>query len=104
MRLRAATMASGVFAGATMPYQFSIKRSGMPTSAVVGTSGAVGTRWRAPSAIGHVNDVDLRRQLEQFAGEMRQAANAGGGKIEFAGLCFRKRDEFSHAFGGNVAR
>ena len=56
------------------------------------------------AAIGHVNDVDLRRQLEQFAGEMRQAANAGGGKIEFAGLCFRKRDEFSHVFGGNVAR
>ena len=55
------------------------------------------------AAIGHVNDVDLRRQLEQFAGEMRQATNAGGGKIEFAGLRFRKRDEFSHAFGGNVA-
>ena len=54
------------------------------------------------AAIGHVNDVDLRRQLEQFAGEMRQATNAGGGKIEFAGLCFRKRDEFSHVFGGTL--
>ena len=34
---------------------------------------------------------------------MRQAANAGGGKIEFSGLRFRKRDEFSHVLGGNVA-
>jgi len=40
MRLSAATMLSGVFAGAIMPYQFSIRISGMPTSAVVGTSGA----------------------------------------------------------------
>ena len=48
----AATMAGGVPAGAIMPYQFSISRSGMPTSAVVGTSGAVGARCGAPSAIG----------------------------------------------------
>ena len=49
---RLATMAGGVPPGAIMPYQFSINRSGMPTSAVVGTSGAVGARSRAPSAIG----------------------------------------------------
>ena len=30
--------AGGVPAGATMPYQFSIRSSGMPCSAVVGTS------------------------------------------------------------------
>jgi DNA-binding transcriptional LysR family regulator len=58
---------------------------------------------RRRAAIGHVDDVDLRRQLEEFAGKMRQAANAGGGKIELAGLRFRKRDEFGHVLGGNVA-
>ena len=42
----------GVAAGAIMPYQFSIRMSGMPTSAVVGTSGACDARVLAPSAIG----------------------------------------------------
>ena len=113
----------------------------MPTSAVVGTSGAVGARVGAPSAIGrsdagldmrqdhrqieerhlhllaeqivdggrraaigHVHDVDLRGQLEQFAGQMRQAADAGGGEIEFAGLRLGERDQLGHVVGGNVAR
>ena len=48
----AATTFGGVLAGATMPYQFSVSRFGMPTSAVVGTSGALGTRCGAPTAIG----------------------------------------------------
>ena len=117
-----ATIFSGVPAGAIMPYQFSIKRSGMPTSAVVATSGAVGARRRAKrdwaqcagldvrqehrqveerhlhllsqqivdgrcrAAIRHVHDVDLRGQFEQLTGQVRQAADAGGGKIEFARL------------------
>ena len=34
---------------------------------------------------------------------MRQAAEAGGSKIELAGLCLGERDEFSHVLGGNVA-
>ena len=48
----AATTCGGVFAGATMPYQFSVCRFGMPASVVVGTSGALGTRASAPTAIG----------------------------------------------------
>ena len=52
MRFSVATIFSGVPPGAIMPYQFSIRRSGMPTSAVVGTSGEVGARFGAPSAIG----------------------------------------------------
>ncbi len=57
---------------------------------------------RRRSAIGHVNDVDLRGQLEQFAGEMRQAADTRGGKIEFAGLRFRKRDESAMLLAGTL--
>src|SRR4029079_15263431 len=45
----AATMLGGVLAGATIPYQFSVRRFGMPASAVVGTSGALGTRCGAPT-------------------------------------------------------
>ena len=47
-----ATICGGVFAGATMPYQFSVSRLGMPASAVVGTSGALATRCGEPTAIG----------------------------------------------------
>ena len=34
---------------------------------------------------------------------MRQAANAGGGEVEFAGLRLGERDQFSHVVGGHVA-
>src|SRR6185369_11428806 len=44
----AATVSFGVPFGATMPYQFSMRRSGKPASAVVGTSGAVATRLADP--------------------------------------------------------
>src|SRR3982074_2683546 len=48
---RVSTMAAGLPAGATMPYQFSARRSGMPASAVVGPSGAAGARSGEPIAI-----------------------------------------------------
>ena len=48
---------------------------------------------RRRAAIGHVHDVDLGVDLEQFAGEMRHAAGAGRGEIEFAGLRLRERDQ-----------
>ena len=41
---------------------------------------------RCRAAIRHVHDVDLRGQFEQLTGQVRQAADAGGGKIEFARL------------------
>ena len=50
--LSTATTCGGVLAGATMPYQFSVCRWAMPTSTVVGTSGALATRSVAPTAIG----------------------------------------------------
>ena len=59
---------------------------------------------RRRTAIGHVHDVDLRRQLEQFAGQMRQAAGAGRCEIEFSGLRLGQRDQFAHVLGGNIAR
>ena len=136
----AATIAGGVPAGAIMPYQFSMRRSGMPSSTVVGTSGAVGARAVVPSAIGfsvprldmrqdrrqvekrhlhllaeqivdggrraaigHMHDVDFRGKLEQFAGEMRQAAGAGGGEIELAGLRLGERDQLAHVLRRHVA-
>ena len=40
-----------------------------------------------------MHDVDLRRQLEQLARQMRQAAGTGGGKIEFSGLGFGERNQ-----------
>ena len=46
----------------------------------------------------------LGRQFEQFAGQMRQAAGTGGGKIELAGLRLGERDQFAHVVGRNVAR
>ncbi len=46
----------------------------------------------------------LAGQLEQFAGKVRQAADAGGREIELAGLAFGECDEFAHVFGGNIAR
>src|SRR4029077_11804891 len=48
---RLAMMAGGVPPGAPMPYQFSASTFGIPTSAVVGTSGAVEARCGAPIAI-----------------------------------------------------
>ena len=53
--------------------------------------------------VGHVHDIDAGGQLEQFAGEMRQAADAGGGEIEFPGLGLGERDQLLHVAGGNVA-
>src|SRR6185295_5768054 len=49
---RLAMIAGGVAAGATMPYQFSMIMPGIPASAVVGTSIAIGARSGAPIAIG----------------------------------------------------
>ncbi|MGY3224149.1 hypothetical protein ACVIM5_004756 [Bradyrhizobium sp. USDA 4512] len=43
-----------------------------------------------------MHDVDLGRQLEQFAGEMRQAAGAGGGEVQLARLRPGERDQFVH--------
>ena len=40
-----------------------------------------------------VHDVDLRHALEQFAGEMRAAADARRGKIELAGFGPRQREQ-----------
>ena len=37
--------------GATMPYQFSASTWGKPSSAVVGTLGRLGARWRLPTAM-----------------------------------------------------
>ncbi len=60
-------MFSGVPAGAIMPYQFSIRRSGMPTSAVVGTSGAVGARSRrAERDRAQRAGLDVRQQHRQI--------------------------------------
>ena len=50
-----------------------------------------------------MHDVDPGGELEQFAGEMRQATGTGGGEIERAGFCLGQRDEFAHVFGGHVA-
>ena len=54
------------------------------------------------AAIGHMHDVDLGGQLEQFAGEMRQAAEAGGGEIELAGLRLGERDQFAMFLAGTL--
>ena len=51
-----------------------------------------------------MHDVDLGGQLEQFAGQMRQAADAGGGEIELARLRLGERDQLAHVLGGHVAR
>ena len=56
------------------------------------------------AAIGHVHDVDAGGQLEQFAGQMRQAAGAGGGEIEFSGLRLCERDQLGHVPRRHVAR
>ena len=53
---------------------------------------------RAP--VGHVHDVDPGRQLEQFTGKMRQAADAGGCEIEFPRLGLGERDQLLHVAGG----
>src|SRR5262249_21748684 len=50
--LSTATICGGVFAGATMPYQFSVCKLAIPASTVVGTSGALATRCVVPTAIG----------------------------------------------------
>ena len=44
------TMSFGVFAGASRPYQPLTAKSGMPASAVVGTSGRPGARFSAAIA------------------------------------------------------
>jgi hypothetical protein len=55
------------------------------------------------AAIGNVHDVDVGRHLEQFTGEMRQAADAGRCEIEFPRLRLGERDQLLHVAGGHVA-
>ena len=59
---------------------------------------------RRRAAIGHVGDVDLGGELEQFARQMRQAARTGRGEIELAGLRFGQRHQLFHVVGGDAGR
>ena len=54
---------------------------------------------RAAAVERHVRDVDVERQLEQFAGQMRGRAAAGRGVAVLAGACLRQRDQFVDALG-----
>ena len=52
-----------------------------------------------PGALeGHVQHVDLGGVLEQFAGEMRHAADTRGGILQLARLFFGQRDQFLDHF------
>ena len=54
---------------------------------------------RRPAAfVRHVHDVDAGHQLEQFAAEMLEAADAGRGVIELAGFLLGERQQFLHRF------
>src|SRR6185503_6657935 len=59
---------------------------------------------RRGAAVGHMGDVDLGGELEQFAGEMRQAAGAGGREVELARLFLGERDQLLHVVGGDAGR
>ena len=51
-----------------------------------------------------MHDIDVGRQLEQFARQMRQAAGTGRGEIQFPRLRLGERDQFLHVPGGEVGR
>ncbi len=48
----------------------------------------------------HVHDVELRRQLEQFARQLRRRAGAGRREAVLAGIGFDERDEFLTVLAG----
>src|SRR6516225_3158688 len=100
-----ASTGSGVFAGATTPYQEEASKPTSPCSATVGTSGSADGRF-APAlasartlraAIRHVHDIDVGHALEQFAGQVISRTVAGRSEIEFARLFLRQRDQLLHA-------
>ena len=49
---------------------------------------------RRRALIGHMHDVDMRRGLEQFAGEMRREPIARGGVVELARIGLGEIDQF----------
>ena len=53
----------------------------------------------AAAAVGHADDVDAGARLEQFGGEMRQAARAGVGVVELARIGLGVVEEFLQRLG-----
>ena len=69
---------------------------GTPASAIVGKSGRIGLRLagdhrkhrRAAAFVRHMDDVDAGEELEQFAAEILETADASRSVIEKAGFRF----------------
>ena len=57
---------------------------------------------RTGAAIGHVLDVGLGEDLEQFAGEMMRGAGAGRAVIQLAGIGLQIVDELLERLGRDL--